>query len=318
MRRWIAVILAAAAMLCAAGCVANGRRAPEGKILAVYYETPQKSPGGDVLAAASVPWNEEMALSAEEQVRAAMELLLGRCREEGFITPLPVGTRLLDCSVTGSVAMVNLSEEYGRLSGMKLTIADYCVTLTLTQIKPVSMVRILADGEEISEHRSSTLLAGDALLTSTEDVVRTFAATLYFRSGDDTLVGEERLLTLYEGESRGMVIWNALLAKPENKDAETLLPQGFSALSFRTESGVCVMNLPSSDEALLPEDVESQALWIQSVVKSLCSLDDVDAVQILVDGEMRGALGGVDISQPLSYENGEGEDTDMVETDIEE
>ena len=301
MKRWIAWILIAAAALCASGCVSAARHTPEGETLAVYYAAaPEDVPGGDILTAAQVPWNEQGSLPARKQAEEAMKLLLGGCEEEGFTSPLPEGTRLLDCTVSGSAAVVDLSAEYGQLTGMKQTIADYCVALTLTQIEPIRMVRILVNGQELSRRHGSTLLAGDALLTSTEDVVRTFAARLYFRGADGELTGEDRLLTLYEGESRGAVILNALLSKPENGEMEVLLPQDFAALSFRTEDGVCLMNLPASDEELLPEDPEQQAMLVESIVRSLCSLDDVDAVQIVVDGEMRGTLGTVDISQPLT------------------
>ena len=301
MKRWIAAILIVAAVICAAGCVSTARHAPEGVALAVYYAAdPKETPGGDILTAAQVSWAEQADRPAQMQARKAMELLLGQCEEAGFSSPLPEGTRLLSCTVDGSTAVVDLSAEYGQLTGMKLTIADYCVTLTLTQIEPVRMVRILVNGQELSRGHGSTLLAGDALLTSTEDVVRTFAARLYYRDTGGALTGEDRLLTLYEGESRGTVILGALLSKPESAELETVLPQGFAALSFRTEDGMCLMNLPASDEELLPEDPESQNLLMDSIVKSLCSLDDVDAVQVVVDGEMRGTFGAVDISQPLT------------------
>lgn len=303
MKRGIALLLAVMATLLCAGCVSTAGRAPEGATLAVYYAAEAESvPGGDILAAARVPWSEQADLPAQEQAQEAMELLLGECQEEGFTSPLPEGTELLECTVSGSRAVVDFSAEYSQLTGMRLTVANYCVTLTLTQIEPIRMVRILVNGQELSQGRGSTLLAGDALLTSTEDVVRTFAARLYFRNAEGELVGEDRLLTLYEGESRGTVILNALLAKPESGELETVLPQGFAALSFRTEGGVCMMNLPASDEELLPEDPAQQTLLVQSVVRSLCSLDDVESVQIVVDGEMRGAFGSLDISQPLTGE----------------
>ncbi len=300
MRRWIAVLLAALLALCAAGCVAASKT-PEGVTLAVYYPAdPESARGGDILTSVPVSWSDKANLPAQRQAQSAMELLLGACQAEGFSSPLPAGTQLLNCSVTGSMAVVDLSGAYGQLSGMKLTIANYCVTLTLTQIEPIRLVRILVNGHELPDRHSSTLLAGDALLSSTEDVVRTFAARLYFCTAEGALAGEDRVLTLHEGETRGTVILNALQIGPESAELETVLPQGFAALSLRTEEGVCLLNLPSTDEELLPEEPERQELLVQSIVRSLCSIDGVDAVQILVDGEMRGAFGAVDISQPLT------------------
>ena len=303
MKRWIAFLTAIVLALCTAGCAVASHRPPEGKMLAIYYaRDAAQAAGGDILTTVRVSWKEQAGKPVGQQMRRALELLLGDCREEGFASPVPEGTQLLDCSISGNIAVVDFSGEYGQLTGMKLTIADYCVALTLTQIEPIQMVRILVNGQELPRPHGNAILAGDALFSSTEDVVRTFAARLYYRGAEGELVGEDRLLTLYEGESRGAVILNALLAKPETDELETLLPQGFSALSFRKEESVCVMNLPAADEDLLPEDEELQELMIRSIVCSLCALDDVDAVQILVDGEMRGTFGAVDISQPLTGE----------------
>lgn len=302
MRRWIAAVLSAVLALCAAGCVAASK-APEGVTLAVYYAAdPENARGGDILTSVRIPWADNVDLSAQKQAQTATELLLSGRQDEGLASPLPEGTRLLSCSVRGSTVVLDFSEEYRQLTGMKMTIANYCVALTLTQIKPIQMVRILVSGQELPRPHGGAILAGDALLTSTEDVVRTFAARLFFRDAEGELVGEDRLLTLYEGESRGAVILSALLAKPETAGLETLLPQNFTALSFRTEDGVCMMNLPASDEELLPEEPENQQMMLRSIICSLCALDDVDSVQILVDGEMRGTFGAVDISQPLNGE----------------
>jgi germination protein M len=302
MKRCLTLLLCLTTLICLAGCgVAS--TAPEGTGLSVYYVAePQQAGGGDILAAARVDWTEQAKRPPEVQAREALHLLLEGNDDPALSSPIPAGTHLLGCSINGSMAVVDFSAAYGQLSGMKLSMADYCVTLTLTQIAPIRMVCILVNGLELSYRHSNILLAGDALLTSTEDVVRTFAARLYFRGPEGELAGEDRLLTLYEGESRGTVIMNALLAGPESTELTPLLPHGFAALSLRAENGVCYLNLPGTDEELLPEDPEQQALLVQSVTRSLCSIDGVDAVQILLDGEMRGTFGTVDISYPLTGE----------------
>ena len=51
--------------------------------------------------------------------------------------------------------------------------------------------------------------------------------------------------------------------------------------------------------ALLPEDAEAQNRMIQGLVDSLCSLEDVTQVQLMLDGEYMLMLGSVPISRPL-------------------
>ncbi|MBE6990605.1 MAG: hypothetical protein E7426_07680 [Ruminococcaceae bacterium] len=299
MKRWMTLCLTLLTLASVIGCGA-APSVPEGDTLAVYYAAdPETVQGGDILASVQVDWSQQAEKTTQEQAQAAMEQLLGNCRTAGFSSPVPAGTQLLSCNVNGNTAVVDLSGAYGQLSGMELTIADYCVTLTLTQIGGISMVRILVNGRELAYRNSNTFFASDALLTSTEDVVRTFAARLYFRGADGELVGEDRVLTLYEGETRAAVVVNTLLAGPQSPELTPLLPEDFAVLSMRTEEGVCYLNLPGTNEELLPEAEEEQAMLVQSIVRSLCSIRGIDRVQILLDGELRGAFGTVDISQPL-------------------
>jgi len=299
-KRTLAILLAAAILWGLAGC-AVAHSGPEGETLGVYYAAdPETVRGGDILAAAQVDWSEQAALSPTEQVQAALELLLGDCQAEGFTSPLPRGTQLLNCAVENGRAEVDFSGAYAQLSGMKLSIADYCVTLTLTQIGGIYSVHILVNGRELAYRSNSVFLAGDALLSSTDDVVRTFTARLFFTGADGQLTGENRLLTLYEGQTRAAVVIDALLAGPESDELRTVLPEGFSVLSLRMENSLCYLNLPSDDEALLPPDAAGQELIVQSVVRSLCSLSGVTGVQLLVDGELRSAFGSIDVSQPLT------------------
>ena len=51
--------------------------------------------------------------------------------------------------------------------------------------------------------------------------------------------------------------------------------------------------------ALLPEDAEAQNRMIQGLVDSLCSLEDVTQVQLMLDGEYQLMLGSVPISRPI-------------------
>ena len=77
---------------------------------------------------------------------AVLSLLMGECHEKGFQSPIPAGTTLRSAEVKGSTAWVDFAGSYGQLSGMDLTIADYCVALSLTQLDGVYAVRITVNG----------------------------------------------------------------------------------------------------------------------------------------------------------------------------
>ena len=69
----------------------------------------------------------------------------------------------------------------------------------------------------------------------------------------------------------------------------------FTVLSARVEEGTCYLNLPSdADLGISPRQT------VESLVLSLCSLDTVERVQIVVDGEIAAQLNGVNVGEPLT------------------
>ena len=237
----------------------------------------------------AIPWADITAgdRGRQQQAQYIMELLLGGCTAEGFIAPIPVGTQLLSCTVTGGTVSVDMSSEYDQLIGIDRTIADYCITLSLMQLDGIYAVRLTVAGELPADRTSE-------VYTSEE-------VQLYFPDGGGTLVGEERRLTVYEGETVAQAVVKALTERPLDSYADLypLLPEGFTALNASTEEGICYLNLPGSVAALLPEDAEAQNRMIQGLVDSLCSLEDVTQVQLMLDGEYQLMLGSVPISRPI-------------------
>ena len=92
----------------------------------------------------------------------------------------------------------------------------------------------------------------------------------------------------------------ALENGPESKKLSAVLPEGFRVRSVWLEEDVCYVNLSSSQlETLAPEaDLQTAA---DSLARSLCSLDTVDEVRFLVDGEFGRWYGSVDISEPYVF-----------------
>ena len=292
----LCILLAAAIGI---GLLPTGRDPAETVRLYCPADT-EKTQGGDALTTVKVDWREMTDRKAEDQVREIIDLLLGECRDKEFRPAIPAGTKLNDCRISGSTVYLDFSRRYGQLSGMDMTIADYCVTLSLVQIPGIYTVRITVDGEEPEHRAHNRFRADDALLTSKEDVVRNLAVKLYFRDGK-TLEPEERILTVYEGESQMAAVLDALMAGPQTEGLRPLTEEKFQTLSTRLEEGTCYLNFSAADEAFLPKKKYAQELLLEGVVRSLCSIREIKQVQILIDGELQHTFGKLDISEPVSY-----------------
>lgn len=167
---------------------------------------------------------------------------------------------------------------------MGLSLADYAITLTLTQLPDVARVRITVAGRELDYRSRQVFLARDILAVPKEDVVGTVDASLYFVNGDGALTAEARTLNLYEGDTQVSAVVRALENGPETKGLSAVLPEGFKVRKVWLEEEICYVSLSS---ALLEGQPEPETLSqaVLALEQSLLSLESVEEVRFLVDGE---------------------------------
>lgn len=286
MKKLSLLILAiAAALLAFAACAGSVQEDEESGYALYFLSDLDTSGGGDAIAASSLRFTPGEAMSTEDCVRALMELLLAGPDEATLHSPIPEGTALRSLSVSGRRARVDLSAPYARLSGIDLSLADYCITLTLSQLPNVNAVSITANGSELPYRKTQVLLSADTLLSSRESGLRPITVQLYFldsKTGEQ-LRAEQQTLALYEGQTRVNALLEALAQGPENDALLPLLPEDFSISSSRIEDGVCYLSIPAN--AALPEDENTRGLLFESLEKSVLSLSGVDEVQLVIEGK---------------------------------
>ena len=100
------------------------------------------------------------------EVRGLLELLFSGPESAALRSPFPAGTSLRGVSVEEGTAYVDLSEAYGGLSGVDLTLADGCVVLTLCQLEGVEAVYLTVEGRP-RPFRDQVLTPADFLLDNT-------------------------------------------------------------------------------------------------------------------------------------------------------
>ncbi len=165
-REKLAALLLALLLLSAAGC-AGGGESPggvEGPVL-WFLDARLRAPGG----AEELHGPALKAQPYEGQLRAEdmMSALLAGPTGEGLSSPFPQGVSLRGCQLDGErpgVLRVSLSEQYGSLADVSLTLADYCIVLTLSQIEGVEEVEILSGGLSFHYRSHQLLSAGEAVL----------------------------------------------------------------------------------------------------------------------------------------------------------
>ena len=195
-------------MLCAlllllSGCAAPGGGEEEGWL--VYFAAPlPASETDDPVQGPAVLWETRRLPHDADVLSGLLECLLSGPVSEDLRSPFPDGVyQRSEPVLTDGVCQVDLSERYGGLSGVDLTVADYCIALTLLQVEGVEAVSILVEGEPISYRDHQLLRESDIILSSAEDEPVYLSADLCFLREEGGLAVERRELLIPSGSAPG-------------------------------------------------------------------------------------------------------------------
>ena len=292
MKKQICLLLLVPLLLLPAGC---RREEPARTAYDLYFQEADLT-----YSAGESPFRTETVYLYDAETDAAPRLAEALVREllkgpadETLKSTFPAGTTLLSLEIEGDRARVDLSPSYESLSGVALTLADSAIAMTLSQVPEVSSVQITVRGRELAYREQPVLNLRDILLTPEEDVISTVEARLYFLNQEGRLTAAEQILDLYEGDTQVSAVAKALEGRPEGRDLLSPLPEGFQVKSVWLEEDICYVNLSSALLEGLGESALQTAL--RALEDSLSSLEAVEEVRFLVDGEFRrylGAFGG--------------------------
>ena len=295
-KRTLAALLTASAVLSACGAPAEPQ--PGESDAVIYYLLPaEEAQGGDRIAAS---W-EDLALpeGADDltEARAVVARLLEGSSDGMMLSPMPEGVELLDLELRDRTAYVDLSGEIRDLSGVELALADYCLTLSLTALESVRAVRITAQGRPVGQQPRQLFYERDVLLSDMDDVLQSVEVSLYFLDAGGALAEERRTLSLYEGQTLAETLVAALLEGPENRELQRAIPEGFSVNYVRVENGVCYVSLPASSLEILPAEEQAQWMLLWSLADSLYSLEAIEEIRLLADGEELKEFGQIPVER---------------------
>lgn len=159
MKRCLSLLIALLCALLLSSCLApEGETPPEGS-RALYFAAADTHDGESAVAC-------EYRVLPSDDVPGLITALLSGPTEEGLVSPFPRGTylRYWRTEPEGGV-LLDFNETYGSLTGADLTLADYCLVLTLCQRSDVEYVHITVEGSDLSYWMAERLRAGDVLLT---------------------------------------------------------------------------------------------------------------------------------------------------------
>ena len=292
--RILSVLLAL--LLPLSGCAPAAGGEESGQTYAVYFSVPlPEDESAQVLGGAAIQSEERRIPQSADPMEALVECLLSGPLSDQLRSPFPEGVYQLSPPVlTDGVCEVDLSERYGGLSGVELTLADYCITFTLCQLPGVEAVTIDVEGEPIPYRARQVLRVEDVALTGGEDEpVRLNASLYYLNEEGNALVAEQREVTVTENGSQAAALLAALLEGPQEEGHQFPMPEGTSLLAVWTEGEACYVNFSAPFRDQPPESAREARLLLYSIVDTLCQLPGIEAVHLLVEGESLEQFGDI-------------------------
>ena len=219
--------------------------------------------------------------------------------EEFLECPFPPGTILSECSWIDGLLTIILTDEFSTLSTLDLTIAMACLTMTMSQIEGVDAVIVDTVGGNLSFRREPMTPEDFVFLVQNDDASE-ITVNLYFSDQSNRyLLLDSRPVHLEDAETLPLVILNELLEGPSESNLKSMMPLGTKVIDVQLNDNICLVDFSSQFFDGRPQTALEEHQVIYSVVNTLTELENVEAVQFLVEGQRVGQYVNLDLSEPI-------------------
>ena len=203
---------------------------------------------------------------------------------------IPAATTLLSVSVENGVCTVDLSSQFVydmKVSFATMRLAVYSIVNSLTELPEVRTVDLWVSGAPLEQLGFLTLsesLRRDETIIRPQDDSELLDVTIYPASEESSLlVPIGRLIPRAQETPVVQSLLEALFNYEGANGTRTFVPAGTKILSLKIENGVCVADL--TREFLDGCNSRHQELLaVRSVIATLTSLEEIQSVELLVEG----------------------------------
>lgn len=225
-------------------------------------------------------------------VEGLMQLLLTGPETDGLRSPFPEDTGLRWWRVEDGVAIIDLTEPYGGLTGVDLSLADSCIVLTLCQLDSVDAVYLTVEGKP-RPFRDRVIGPGDLLLDNGVGRPEEVELQLCFPC-QGGLDWESRSMKLSVGDQPAVAAVRALLEGPSSAGLYFAAPEGTQLLSLRQEKKIFDIDL-----SWMWLQGEEDPLRVLALASTLDRIEPGARLRLWVEGEPLESWGGLDLTHPI-------------------
>lgn len=248
--------------------------------------------------------------TAQALVEECIDVLQSQPEDDADIPAIENPAALVDFEYLTDQRQVNLyfNEAYAKLDKAKEVLSRAAIVKTLTQFDAlIDYVEIFIDRIPLTDASGNTLrmMQSDFIDSTSADFknLNTSTLKLFFASSDGQQLVQEDVYVHYQNTaSVSKVVMESLVSGPLSAALNRTFPEDTKLNNVEVRDGVCYVDM--NNRFLDQLDGIAFNVKIYSVVNSLCAIDDIDSVQILINGNVVYTQNeSVNIGQPLKADS---------------
>ena len=319
----IVCLLLMLALLC--GCARLGLVRQDTGV-SFYY----RSTEGDYFSSLGAMGIEHRTLREDQtSISAMMKLYLGGPVDPELACPFPKGMKLIRSQLTSREITLVFDDSLASLTGVGLRLACACIARTVSEYGGYETVVIRAEHLSLDGEKSLTVHPASLVLEDRSAGQPNALVQLFFADAQGRyLIEEQRSAPVEEEQELPAFILHALIEGPQTESLGATIPKGTMLLNVSVVDRICLVNFSAEFLQNRPRNGMDERMTVFSVVNSLTQLEDVDSVEILVEGSsveryyelsldrelvrdedmigpVRGGVGEIDATLFLCLEDGE-------------
>lgn len=231
-------------------------------------------------------------VSVDGLIQEFLDLLATDTDTLDYVKAIPEGVGIESWEVKQDCLYLDFDSAYAKLDPITEILCRLAVVKTMTQIDGIGSVSFLVKGEPLRDCKGDVVgtMTIDSFVENPGEQINSFqhaAIDLYFSNEDgDGLVKETQEVYYNSNISMEKLVMEHLISGPKSSGMRKAIPEEAKLINIAVVDGNCYVNL---DENFKNHNYELQEhVVIYSIVNSLASLENINQVQISVNGDTSG------------------------------
>ncbi len=237
--------------------------------------------------------------STEDAVNEVLEVLSTKVEDSDHTCPISDPELLQDHKIKNNKLTLTFSMEYLKLSSVREVLLRSAVVKSLVQIDAIDSVSFKIGEDALTDYAGNVIgaMTDDSFVYDfgqEQDSLESAELILYYAGEDAGSLVRERRKVYYNGNvPMEQVVLRYLTMQPQTVGALPVLSDVGKILSVTSQDGICYVNL--DDTVFNNGGGLSTNIIVYSIVNSLCELDGIGQVEIMIGtGENASVLPGPD------------------------